>query len=425
MSEEGQTAASDSQKPLSETEKERIAGALSAIDGFKQLSGDVEAKLIELDRQLGYRRFYFPGADLRLYVEGNGTDTDTIHYVGKVTAPNYDPRYEREYITECHQYGLHKHMLVWNGHQFHPMSYADVQAYFKNNWISSETKEYLRNYGILGATERQEVAHELSAVYASLDYFNKWEDFEEDYPGYGRDRMTDAMEWYSDYIDTETDRLVGFIGQNPRKFVSNDYGFEAPLTLAFDADKFVAEYNANKQRFDEYKERLWEYLSQVKDLMVCANVVNANVQQSGTSNLNINQANSCIKKMEGALVEEGKQEDTRTEGPSEITEERKTEETTHETPSLVESQDTVVDADTKPNDGLVVTPNAEPAPEPVPEVVPDPTPDVKPDVKPDESKNKWILPIVISIIVIILIAVLIVVFMKRRSTSVQQVPLQS
>ena len=111
---EGTNEANEKIAELNDGEKESVVSALSSLEPLMMLNKDVLDKLEKIDKELVYRRFYFPGGTPKLYMKGDQADTNEIHYVQDNTDGGFDPRFIKDYIAEAKQNGFHRHVIVYN-----------------------------------------------------------------------------------------------------------------------------------------------------------------------------------------------------------------------------------------------------------------------------------------------------------------------
>ena len=250
----------------------------AAIALQQLLADDVFTKLSNLERQIDYRRFYFPG----------GVPEQKQLKEGQIikTGPGWDPRYLEEYIGDAKQYGFHRWMLAPIGttslSEFTPISYATMDQYLKSsvNWA----KGYTIKQGYTAAN--------IAEYVAPLVYFDKLQDYVDNYKGVFTD--ADAFkEWIDQYLGSEYDKVMDLLkvqlGHSADEFKTLDAGYYAPSeSQAFDAAELTVEFEKYKSQYETYKKKLWDIISKSTVLQLCFNYAD----MTG-DNINISQTLEC------------------------------------------------------------------------------------------------------------------------------------
>ena len=250
-----------------------------AAIAFQQLLGDnLFTTIANIERQIDYRRFYFPGGEAKQKILKDG---ETIK-----TGAGWDPRYLEEYIGQAHQYGFHRWMLAPIGttalSQFKPISYATVDEYLRKavKWA----RGYALNDGYTAAS--------ISEYVAPLVYFDKLDDYVKNYEGVFTDADT-FTEWIDRYLGSEYTKVMDLLkirfGHSATEFKNLDAGYYAQSTnQAFDAAELAAEFKKYSVQYEEYKQKLWEIMKQSSVFQLCFNYAD----MTG-NNININQTLQC------------------------------------------------------------------------------------------------------------------------------------
>ena len=304
---EGTKEANEQLAQLNESEKESVVSALSSLEPLMILNKDVLDKLEKIDKELVYRRFYFPGGTPKLYMKGDQADTNEIHYVQDNTDGGFDPRFIKDYIAEAKQYGFHRHVIVYNpsSSKYEAKSFDQLKSLLQTYYINDKTVDYIRNSRGITTFEKQVKQESMAALFASLIYFDKYKLFMDEFKReFKAEQMEKVMAYYDDYIQNEIYRLTNAIGQTHEDFVKNDYGWMGPESLAFDASIFIADYAKYKAEYDKLKDQIWQWLSQITSLNLCANRVSGIYQASDEAQINLTQMSNCYQSVKTAMENE-------------------------------------------------------------------------------------------------------------------------
>lgn len=310
---EGTKEANEKLAELNEGEKESVVSALSSLEPLMVLNKDVLDKLEKIDKELVYRRFYFPGGTPKLYMKGDQADTNEIHYVQDNTDGGFDPRFIKDYIAEAKQNGFHRHVIVYNpsSSKYEAKSFDQLKNLLQTYYINDKTVDYIRNSRGITTFEKQLKQESMAALFASLIYFDKYELFMNEFKReFKPDQMEKVMAYYDDFIQNELYRLSDAIGQSAEDFVKNDYGWMGPESLAFDASIFVEDYAKYKAEYDKLKDQIWQWLSQITSLNLCANRVSGIYQASDEAQINLTQMSNCYQSVKTAMENETEPEKT-------------------------------------------------------------------------------------------------------------------
>ena len=304
---EGTDEANEQLAQLNEGEKESVVSALSSLEPLMILNKDVLDKLEKIDKELVYRRFYFPGGTPKLYMKGDQADTKDIHYVQDNADGGFDPRFIKDYIAEAKQYGFHRHVIVYDtsSGKYEAKSFDQLRNLLQTYYINDKSVDYIRNSRGITTFEKQQKQESMAALFASLIYFNKYELFMNEFKrDFKPEQMEKVMKYYEDFIQDELYRLTDAIGQTPEDFIKNDYGWMGPESLAFDASIFVEDYARYKAEYDKLKDQIWQWLSQITSLNLCANRVSGIYQASDQAEINLTQMSNCYQSVKTAMENE-------------------------------------------------------------------------------------------------------------------------
>ena len=261
--------------------------ALSTLPGLSDLDSGMLEKIEKLELQMQFRSYYFQGGLPKKFVFGVGKDTKLVHYDGLTEERDmfeiWNPRYVDTYIEQAKQYGFHTHFLYFDGKSVEHMSFAEA---FTQLQLIEQGQKF---YGIL----------------AGMGFMNKLVPFFAEYQlnnltlGKADDLLKSDV---NGYVKLADNALQATIGQTSKQFVDNDVGFIAYDEKWWFAGDLYKEWKGLQNEYTRYKERLWEALSQLENVNICTNRVSG-IQ---VGNVNINQINNCIQKINetvGANVE--------------------------------------------------------------------------------------------------------------------------
>lgn len=263
---------------------------------LSQLMNDSTFKEIqEIEKQILYRKFYFPGGIPKLRVVGNGVNkkTDEFEYDGteegsdKDPFDHWDPRYLKEYVMEAKQNSFHKNFIYYNGIDYKTMNFYQAANVLKKcvNWSTGKIEED-------GACDKYEV----TGILGGLKYFDKINSFLESNPEVAGGKMSLFNKVYvinGDLINLSVEKLESFIQQSEKEFKENNFGWMANSNkFAFDSAQYLERWMNLEKKYEEYKDRVWKILEGTNMLQLCTN----NVNVTG-NNISIQQEMSCIQKV--------------------------------------------------------------------------------------------------------------------------------
>lgn len=245
----------------------------------------------EIEKQILYRKFYFPGGIPKLRIAGQGINkpNDDFEYdqsTGDVDPfDHWDPRYLNEYITIAKQNGFHRNFIYYNGRDFNTINFSQAYEVLKNcvNWTTGKIDT-------TGSCDKYEVV----GIIGGLLYFDKVASFvEETKLAGGKTNIFNRVVLYnSDIIQPTVDKLAnGLIQQSEKNFKNNNFGWMASNNkYAFDSAQYLSKWMELENQYNEYRERVWDILKNLNALQLCTN----NVNVTG-NNITIQQEMECIQ----------------------------------------------------------------------------------------------------------------------------------
>ena len=294
---------------LTDEQKDSLAKTVGALDVLRQLNNDTITKMEAIDRQLTYRRFYFPGTTIKLKIEVSDAskydDTSEIEYVEEQWDSSvFDPRYIKSYIEMARQYGFEKHVIRPEENSFKEASFADIKRILDDHidlYNDDNTYRYLFYNPSATSNEKEKIKSRVLGAFAAMSYFNKWEAFYKQY----RDDIEKSdiqmiSEFYKKQINKEIYKIEDLVGQSIEEFIENDYGFLAPIQYAFDAAQYISEYNKYEQEYIEYRDKLWDILSKCDAISIAGNRISGTFVATGGSNINLTQMNELEQSLREA-----------------------------------------------------------------------------------------------------------------------------
>lgn len=293
---------------LNEKDVENITKTVASFDELALTSKGFMEKLDEIERNLNYKRFYFPGANVRLYVEGEGKDTKDVHYISSVQSTEWDPRFLTEYVNKARNEGYEKHVIYYSpfSENWETKDYGEIWQILKDYYDPIDND--LKNLASLSVVEQTKNKDAISSAIASLEYFDKMDDFinfsEIKYMKAIQGKYSSRIKFFKDKIKSDLTR------KSEADFKRLDYGFFAPKQLAFDAEKEIAEYEKYQKEYEDYKAKLWEMLKGISNLQLCASSISGIQQASGSAKITMNQYISCINEAREAITPETPEETT-------------------------------------------------------------------------------------------------------------------
>ena len=253
----------------------------------KLLADDNFVKIQNLEKQIEYRKFYFPGKEVKLKKVTDGDTAPLGEY--------WDPRYIQEYISIAKQNGFAQWFVKpkVNENSIEPCNVMTVWEKAKNgvDWPNRKIK----------ADEAD--TKELINMFVGMNYMKKFGALEDVIKIGSADdgtpliNITETMlnqVYYN--IDPslrtpELTKIVQFTGQTEKQFEKNDVGYYAMVdSMAFDCAQLLPELVAREREYKAFKDKLWEILKENPALQLCTN----NVNVTG-NNINITQTMECVQ----------------------------------------------------------------------------------------------------------------------------------
>ena len=280
----------------------------------------------EIEKQILYRKFYFPGGIPKLRVVGQGINkkTDDFEYdqslEGSDPFDHWDPRYLKDYIVVAKQNGFHRNFIYYDGKEFKTMNFSQASEVLKKciNWSTGKIDTD-------GACDKYEIA----GIIGGLIYFDKVSSFvgETGLAG-GKTSMFNRVYTYNgDLIIPTIEKIAnGLIQQSEKNFKNNNFGWMAnDNKYAFDSAQFLSKWIELENEYNEYKEKVWKILEETNALQLCTN----NVNVTG-NNITIQQEMSCMQTIAGAETEKEETKVTEADDKGHITTETKKDEVVDE-----------------------------------------------------------------------------------------------
>ena len=294
-------------------EIKRVTGTASdaALALQELMNDDTFNKIVEIEKQIGYRRFYFPGGPPKLRIAGKGIDTDNVEYDGIVDGSSFDtwdPRYFPEYIALAKQRGFHRYFIIWNGSDFETIDIGVAATYLKNcvDWVRGTIT-------LTGGCDKNYIV----GVIAGLVYFDKLDVFvEESGLTINKTVLSRLRTNNNDLISPAILKLAnGLIKQSEKRFKEDNIGWTSmnDNRFAFDSSELNAEWLKLQDDYNKTKDRVWTLLSDIEALNLCMNKVN-----TMGNNIQVNQSVNCIQnvvKEENKTIVENVPEEPKKEEP--------------------------------------------------------------------------------------------------------------
>ena len=253
----------------------------------------------EIEKQILYRKFYFPGGIPKLRVVGQGINkkTDDFEYdqslEGSDPFDHWDPRYLKDYIAVAKQNGFHRNFIYYNGKEFKTMHFSQASEALKKciNWSTSKIDTD-------GACDKYEIA----GIIGGLIYFDKVSSFvDETGLAGGKTSLFNRVYTYNgDLIIPIIEKIAnGLIQQSEKNFKNNNFGWMTnDNKYAFDSAQFLKRWIELENEYNEYKEKVWKILEGTNALQLCTN----NVNVTG-NNITIQQEMLCMQTIAGKETE--------------------------------------------------------------------------------------------------------------------------
>ena len=274
---------------------------------LSQLMNDNTFKEIqEIEKQILYRKFYFPGGIPKLRIAGTGTNKKTDEFEYDQTTgdrdpfDHWDPRYLDTYIIIAKQNGFYKNFIYYDGYDYKTINFTQAANLLKKcvNWSTGKIEED-------GACDKYEIA----GVLGGLKYFDKIDSFLESSSIAGGKSSIFNKTYIvnGDLINPMIEKLEALTNQSMKEFKEKNFGWMANSNkYAFDSAQYLEKWLTLEKQYEEYKDKVWKILENTNALQLCTN----NVNVTG-NNITIQQEMSCIQSISGdsKTTEENKEED--------------------------------------------------------------------------------------------------------------------
>lgn len=254
------------------------------------MNDDTFKRIQELEKQILYRSFYFPGGNVQKLVRGVG-DSESVEWIyDQIPSGEYnmfarwDPRYNDDYIAQAKQQGFHRNFLYYNNNtnDMEPINYAQANTILSQciNWTTGKISSE-------GSCDKMLVA----GIIGGLVYFDKSKSFMDE-TGNPSALFNRVYLNNNDLIQPTITKLTNLIGQTEKNFTSNNYGYSAEdRKYTFDGAKYVAEWIELEDKYTAFKQKIWTLLQGIGALNMCTN----NISGTFVGNITIDQEMSCVQ----------------------------------------------------------------------------------------------------------------------------------
>jgi hypothetical protein len=267
------TAIDEAVEKIKNTDADKQAIATAGLEELKLMEGGILTKISDLERDILYRSFYFPGGIPRLIKPGIGVDTSTVKYDNimgnRDIFSRFDPRYIEDYIAQARQHGFHKNFLFFNGSNIEHSDFAGARIALRSA-IDFTTGEYL------GETDTASI-YKVYGIISGIEFMDKRSSFIEEYAtalGITTNGWKKTLLNGDRYVSQCYLKMGDFIGQTKDEFISNDFGISIGNNrkdLWFAGD-LMQEWESLQVKYEEYKNRVWEILKNIDALNMCSNI---------------------------------------------------------------------------------------------------------------------------------------------------------
>lgn len=251
--------------------------ALNAISEFDGLDAGIVDKMENMEQQVTWRMYYFPGGVTKRWVSGVGVDTDDIHYDGitgnRDLFAEYNPRYLDLYVEQSRNNGWYNHFVYSDGSNTYHATIMDVDATLRIGIINNQ----------------------VCGMIAGLIFFDKLDLFIESYPDYDEDDLKYILSRHGSQ-DLYDNQLMWLIGKTKKQFLSSPDGWLATDGRYCFMGDIWTQYLSVKEEYEAYRDKLFEIISSKPCFQVCTNTVKGVI----IGNATISQSATCVQKMAGA-----------------------------------------------------------------------------------------------------------------------------
>lgn len=260
--------------------KDIAAEAIASLDDLGLLSDDTLEKMRNIENEILFRQFYHQGG---------------VPEKRKSSISKWDPRSLDEYIDESKQFGFYKHFLYYDGNTIKPLSFQDAYYSLLHNIDDRVIKDAQLVYGIL----------------AGLKFMNKLELFINEYGAKLNLSKRNVEEMINingyDIVSVSYLHIENLIGQSSEEFINYDNGWQSrDKFYAFDISQYYEEYTQLEDKYNEYKEKIWEILKNTEAINICVN----NVDGIIAGDVTIDQTMQCIQEINDVANETDNEDNT-------------------------------------------------------------------------------------------------------------------
>ena len=238
-------------------------------------------RIQEIEKQIMYRRFYFPGGVPQLRVVDEN-DLAAYDY--------WDPRIYKDYIIMAQQRGFHRYFIIYdslqNNFRTSHFSEADTTLNMHIDWL---TGTWVAGSGDVSDS----IKYACTDMLAGLIYFNKLDTFLKEFEITHTSKSLNKLRTnLYDTIQSRIKKLQTFIGQTEKNFKNDDIGWTsfADNSYAFDSAQLLPEWISLQQKYEEFQNKVFEILSQLDALQLCTNY-----NYAFGNNIYLNQSVECMQ----------------------------------------------------------------------------------------------------------------------------------
>ena len=276
--------------------KDRLTDISQLVDEFRRVVGTASdgaialqlllsdttfKKIQDIEKQIMYRRFYFPGGVPELIVVN---ENDLAAY------DNWDPRIYKEYIMMAHQRGFHRYFIIYdstnNNYRTTHFSEADTTLNMHIDWLLGTW--------VAGSSDTSDtIKFKCADMLAGLIYFDKLDTFLKEFEIlHTKKSITNIRTNLYDLIQSRIKKIQTFIGQSEKNFKLDNIGWTsyADNSFAFDSAELLPEWIALQDKYEEFQNKVFEILSNVEALQLCTNY-----NYAFGNNIYLNQTVECMQ----------------------------------------------------------------------------------------------------------------------------------
>lgn len=274
-----------------------MSGKTTAItlDEVMKLGGGVVQRVADIGRVKTYKTFYFPAEEYEL---PEGRD-DTY---------GFDPRIFSDYVATARAYNYAQWIPV---RMPEAKGFKAMSVLSSTNQMSTSVRYWLERaadeYSYFSRLD-EDLLYQAAACVASILYFQK-EDL------INLDRYEKLLEVIAPYVEAEYEKVLDLCHNIPAdEFV----GITIDNVDFMTADERT-EYLKAQEEYKVYNDRVWEMMSQVENVSICANITNGMFAAKDGSEIKIEQLAQCIQAVDEFKVEIDNDEEERTKEKKVVT----------------------------------------------------------------------------------------------------------